>query len=123
MRDELILLALYNFSQISIQNNMRIEVDFSLLTTTSAVGRVSGSMEFSCVPRVGETVSFGLVVDSASKFSGQLTVEHVVRLPNTDSLPLVSLSDVVAANDASGHTLGNLFSEKYGLFFEPYNDV
>jgi hypothetical protein len=101
---------------------MRIEVDFSLLTTTSAVGRVSGPMEFSCVPRIGETVSFGLVVDSASKFTGQLTVEHVGHLPNTNSSPLVSLSDVVAADEASGHALGNLFSEKYGLFFEPYNE-
>lgn len=99
---------------------MRIEVDFSLLTETSAVGRVSGPMEFSCLPRIGETISFRLAVDSASKFSGQLIVEQVIHLPNSNSSPLLSLSDVIAANEASGHALGNLFSEKYGLFFEPY---
>jgi hypothetical protein len=101
---------------------MRLEVDFSLLTETSAVGRVSGPMEFSCVPRIGETISFDLVADAASQFGGQLVVEHVIHLPNTNSSPLVSLCDVVAANEASGHALGNLFSEKYGLFFEPYSE-
>jgi hypothetical protein len=101
---------------------MQAEVDISLLTATSAVGRVSGAMEFAQLPRVGETVSFWLVVEPTSGFNGQLTVEHVIHAPNTVSKTMLSLSDIVAASEANGKVLGNLLSEKYGLFFEPYGD-
>lgn len=99
---------------------MLVEIDASLLTESSAVGRVSGPLEFMHLPRVGETVSLSRVM--ADGFSGHLVVEHVIYLPNSGSNPLLSLSDIVASSEGAAKLLGAALTKEYGLFFEPYGD-
>jgi len=99
---------------------MQAEIDISLLTETSAVGRVSGQLEFVCLPRVGDTVSLSQAVIEQAGFSGHLTVEHVIHSPNSSIAPMLSLSDVVAVSEAAAKLLGATFAAKYGLFFELY---
>jgi len=101
---------------------MQAEIDISLLTETSAIGRVYGPMEFACLPRIGETVSFPSVVDSAAEFNGHLIVEHVIHSAASGSSPMLSLSDIVASSEAGGKEIGVALAQKYGLLFEPYGD-
>lgn len=99
---------------------MLAEIDISLFTETSAVGRVSGQLEFGYLPRIGDTVSLAQAVVSQAGFSGHLTVEHVIHSPNSSIAPILSLSDVVASSQRAAESLGAAFAAKYGLFFEPY---
>ena len=101
---------------------MLINIDISLHTKTAAIGRLSGQLEFTQLPRIGESITFPLVIEPATGFNGLLTVENVIHTVNSDSNLMLSLSDIVATSEASAKTLGNSFSHKYGLFFEPYGD-
>jgi len=99
---------------------MLVDLDLSILTATSAVGRVHGPLELAVLPRIGERVAFPLAAVDAGGFTGQLTVEHVVHTPGADAKPMVLLSDVVASDKAEGNRLGRSFEKTYSLYFDPY---
>lgn len=101
---------------------MHAEVDISLLTATSAVGRIHGSLEFTFLPRVGEVVSLLEVADLEAGFNGHVVVEHVIRPANSTDAPMLSLSDIVATSEAAAKSLGAAFEAKYDLFFDPYDE-
>jgi hypothetical protein len=99
---------------------MLIEIDISLLTSSSAVGRVHGAIEFSCLPRVGELVSLPAAASVEAGFNGQLTVEHVIHSPGAETKPTLSLGDLVTNDAGQAMLLGALLERVYGLFFDPY---
>lgn len=99
---------------------MLVDLDLSILTATSAVGRVHGSLELAVLPRVGERVAFPLAAAGAGGFTGQLTVEHVIHTPGADAKPMVLLSDVIASDKTEGDRLGKSFENSYSLCFDPY---
>lgn len=99
---------------------MLADLDLSILTQTSAVGRFHGALEFAVLPRIGERVAFPLAAASGGGFSGQLTVEQVIHTPDADEKPIILLSDVVAMDDAEGKRLGSSFEKAYSLYFDPY---
>ena len=102
-------------------SNMRIFIDISLFTPTSAVGRVSGTMEFPLLPRVGEIVSLGDAVVPGAEFSGQLAVTHVIHSPTSSGQePMLSLADIVFSTKALAQSVGQSLERSYGLFYEPY---
>lgn len=100
---------------------MRIEIDVSLFTEKSAVGRVSGKLELSYLPRIGETLSFSRVAVTGG-FSGHVVVEHVIHFADSSLAPLLSLSDIVLDDEAGAKGLGEEFALRYGLFFEPFGE-
>jgi hypothetical protein len=100
---------------------MRVFIDISLLTAASAVGRVSGAIEFPVLPRVGELVSLARGVVPSAGFSGQLAVEHVIHSPTeSNQQPMLSLADVTLQNREAAIAVGKALELSYGLFFEPY---
>ena len=101
---------------------MLIDIDISLLTSKSAVGRVYGALEFPSLPRIGERVSLSVTGSSAVGFYDQLTVEHVVYVPGAGSKVMLSLSDIVANDEGQAKLLGEALEKTYGLFFEPYEN-
>ncbi len=102
---------------------MQVFVDASLLTPTSAVGRVSGRIECVELPRVGEIVSLARAADPNAGFSGQLAVEHVLQSSSVnEGEPMLSLADIVAFTDGDGVSIGKALERCYGLFFEPYGE-
>lgn len=100
---------------------MLVEIDISLFTENSAVGRVSGKLELACLPRIGETVSFSRVAATGG-FGGHVVVEHVVHSADSSFAPLLSLSDVVAGDENTAKELGTAFAACYGLFFDPFGE-
>ena len=100
---------------------MRVFIDISLLTPTSAVGRISGAMDLPLLPRVGELVSLGQAAVLGAEFSGQLAVTHVIHRPTSSGHePLLSLADIVSPTEALARAVGHSLEQSYGLFFEPY---
>ena len=100
---------------------MLIDIDISLLTPNTAVGRIYGALEFPCLPRIGELVSLRVATSTEAGFDDQLTVEHVIHSPGANSRPMLSLSDLVANDVAHAKLLGEAFEVAYGLFFEQYD--
>lgn len=100
---------------------MRVYVDISLFTPDTAIGRVSGAMEFPMLPRTGELVSLGRAVVPHAGFSGQLAVERVIHSPTESGQePMLSLADVVLPTAEAAAAVGKSLELSYGLFFEPY---
>lgn len=100
---------------------MHIEIDVSLFAEGSAVGRVSGKLELSCLPRIGETLSFSRLAVTGG-FNGHVVVEHVIHSADSSFAPLLSLSDIVVDDEAGAKGLGEEFARRYGLFFEPFRE-
>ena len=102
---------------------MLIDIDISLLTTTSAVGRIHGALELAHLPRIGETVSLSVAASAEASFNGHLVVEHVIHSIGTSAKPMLSLSDIVANNDAAARSIASELERAYGLFFDPYHQA
>ncbi len=100
---------------------MLIDIDASLLTPTSAVGRIYGELELAHLPRIGETVSLPLVASAKCGFSDHLVVEHVIHAVGASAKPMLSLSDIVANDDAAARSIALGLEQAYGLFFDPYD--
>ena len=100
---------------------MRLYIDVSLFTPASAVGRVSGAMDFPSLPRVGEIVSLAQAAVPGAEFSGQLAVTDVIHSPTSSGQePMLSLADIVSPTEALAQAMGHSLEQSYGLFFEPY---
>ena len=99
---------------------MLIEIDSSLLTPTSAIGRIYGQLELAALPRVGERVSLILAANPIAGFDGQLTVEHITSSAVSPATLMLSLSDLVATDEESAKQIAAKLESAYGLFFDPY---
>jgi len=100
---------------------MRVFIDISLLTPSTAIGRVSGPMEFPSLPRAGELVSLNRAIVPNAGFSGQIAVEHVIHSPTESGHePMLSLADIVSPTAEAAVSIGQALEQFYGLFFEPY---
>jgi hypothetical protein len=102
---------------------MLVEIDISLFTPTSAVGRIYGEIEFSILPRVGEVIDLSRATSAEASFNGQLVVQHVIHSVGATSTPTLSLSDLVACNSSEARSLAARLESAYGLFFEPYDQT
>ena len=103
---------------------MQASIDISLMTLTSAVGRVSGELEFAELPRAGELVSFQRVAVPAAKFSGQVAVSKVIHVAaESQTPPLLLLADVTLPTEADAQAVGQSLERCYGLAFEPYENA
>lgn len=98
---------------------MLIDIDISLLTPTSAVGRIHGALELAHLPRIGETVSLPLAASADWSFNDHLVVEHVIHSIGKSAKPMLSLSDIVANDDAAARSIALELERVYGLFFDP----
>ena len=100
---------------------MQIDIDISLLTPTSAVGRIHGALELAQLPRIGETISLPLAESADTSFNGHLVVEHVIHTIGTSAKSMLSLSDIVARDAASARSIASELERAYGLVFDPYD--
>lgn len=101
---------------------MLIDIDISLKTPTSAVGRIYGAIEIANLPRIGETVSLSDAATSEAAFNGHLVVEHVIHSVGETAKPMLSLSDIVASDGAAARSIASKLESSYGLHFEPYDE-
>ena len=100
---------------------MQVPIDVSLLTPTSAVGRVSGPIELTALPRVGDLVSLERAANPSAGFSGQLAVTDVLHVASDKGHePMLALSDVVSPTEEAAAFIGKALERHYGLFFETY---
>jgi hypothetical protein len=103
---------------------MRIHIDFSIFTSTpSAEGVISGKIELSILPRIGEIVSFLASPNehkfpAASGFNPLLKVENVIHCVNSQEATL-ELQDVVLPNKKSVTEVTAFLEQGFGLFFDP----
>ncbi|RYY86594.1 MAG: hypothetical protein EOO15_14115 [Chitinophagaceae bacterium] len=100
---------------------MLIDIDISLLTPKSAVGRLYGAIELAHLPKIGETVSLPIAASADAGFNGHTVVEHVIRSIGTSARPLLSLGDIVASDEAAARSIASALEKAYGLFFEQYD--
>jgi hypothetical protein len=102
--------------------DVQVFVDVSLLTPTSAVGRVSGYLESPAIPTVGQLVPLRRAVDANAGFPGELAVTNVlVASHDTGPEALVVLADIVVSTEDAGTSVGRALEHQYGLFFDPYH--
>ncbi|WP_234086323.1 hypothetical protein [Azonexus sp. R2A61] len=100
---------------------MRVFIDISLLTPSTAIGRVSGPMDFPSLPRTGELVSLSSAVVPNAGFSGQIAVQQVIHSPTMSGQePMLSLADIVSPTPEAAASIGQALEQFYGLFFEAY---
>jgi hypothetical protein len=102
---------------------MLIDIDISLLTPTSAVGRIYGAIELAHLARVGETISLADAATAEAGFNGNLVVEHVIHSIGSSAMPMLSLCDIVANDDAAARSIASKLEGAYGLFFDPYDQT
>jgi len=108
---------------------MRVDVDFSIFCPLqTAAGRMSGILEFSVVPRVGELISFDFSNNSGlascilgAGFDGQLKVKQVLHSACGDKVSL-SLDNLSLDDPSSLQAVVNYLEHDFGLFFEPYSE-
>ncbi|WP_146174339.1 hypothetical protein [Pseudomonas sp. GV071] len=105
---------------------MQIAIDFSIFTLApSAAGVISGKIEFSELPRVGEMISFSFppnesTFPSVPGINALLKVEHVIHSANGEN-PALSLQDLVLPSKESVAEVVAFLEKGFGLFFSSGN--
>ena len=106
----------------------QIQIDASVFTASgSALGRVSGPLEFRVVPRVGEVLSFefspnGLGAALSGAPSLHLKVEKVLHTPGASGMVLLMLENIFLDSAEAAKKLAEYLSAGFDLFYEPYGD-
>jgi hypothetical protein len=106
---------------------MKVVVDASIFSQESgAFGNVSGAIDVSVVPSVGDTLSFIPSKASAEMppgFSGQVRVESRIITAGADSHGLMlALEDITVETDADAQALVAFFEHAHGLFANIYDE-
>ncbi len=107
---------------------VRAEIDASLFTTGgSALGRISGPLDFYVLPRTGEAISLLFAPNGlgAALFGApqvQLKVESVVHVPGAEARVLLMLEDIFVDSPEAGKKLAEYLGAAFDLFYEPYGD-
>lgn len=107
----------------------QVQIDASLfLADGAALGRISGSLEFHIVPRVGEILSLlfnpsGLVVPSSAAPLLHPKVVDILHSPGPKGMVMLTLDDVVADNLSVARELVEYLEAAFDLFFEPYGEI
>jgi hypothetical protein len=106
---------------------MRIDIDFSIFTSTpSAEGVISGSIEVDVLPRAGETISFFNAPNKSTfppraSFDPLLKVMNVIHNASSRGVAL-QLQDVTLPNKQSVAEVATYLEQGFGLFFDPTSE-
>jgi len=106
---------------------LHLSIDFSVFLPTRPAGAVSGTIDFTVLPRVGESVSFlhpkhGVLPVKLARFSGMLKVEHLTHPANSlDVLTGLSLESITVESATDVEALAKFLEEGFGLSFSPHD--
>jgi hypothetical protein len=106
---------------------MKVVIDASIFTQEAgAFGNVSGAIDVSFEPCIGDTLSFIPTrenTDMPPGFSGQVRVEGRVITAGGDSHGLmISLEDITVATVDDAQALMAFFEDAHGLFANIYDE-
>jgi hypothetical protein len=106
---------------------MKVVIDASIFTQESgAFGNVSGAIDVSVVPSIGDTISFIPTQASAEMppgFSGQVLVEGRIITAGADSHGLMlALEDITVETVSDAQALVAFFEHAHGLFANIYDE-
>ena len=105
---------------------MRLSIDISVFASPdSAIGRASGTLDLSALPRIGETVSFmfnqiNLPFPSDTGFGGLLKVQDIIHSVGPGTEPALALESINANSVVQAHLVMEYLEAAFGLFAEPY---
>ncbi len=111
---------------MSSKNMMKVHVDISLYTERSAFGRISGFIQVSLIPQVGDSISFsfpngGSDPDEKLVFSGLTKVIDRTIWANREENVSISLSDIVVKTIDDAERVIKFFETYYYLHGESYS--
>jgi hypothetical protein len=102
---------------------MKIAIDLSVHTKSgTAAGVVSGTLEFACVPRVGEQVSFLHPTTESvnplvtSGFIPLLKVAQILHVPGNEPKVMMAFEDVIFTSNEEAKELMLYLEKGFGLF-------
>jgi hypothetical protein len=106
---------------------MRVVVDASIFTREAgAFGNISGAIDVSFEPCIGDTLSFiptRVTKEMPPGFSGQVRVEGRIITAGGDSHGLMlSLEDITVPSVADAQGLVAFFEDAHGLFANIYDE-
>ncbi len=106
---------------------MKVIVDASIFTREAgAFGNVSGSIDLSCEPRIGDTISFSTEKvgrEMPPGFSGLLRVRNRVLTAGGDPHgPLIELEDLNVETIADAQALIAYLEQGFKLFANVYDE-
>jgi hypothetical protein len=106
---------------------MKVVVDASVFTQESgAFGNISGAIELSFEPHVGDSISFVPIKSDSElppEFSGIVRVENRIITPGGDKHGLlISLEDITVPTVADAQALMAFFEDAHGLFANIYDE-
>jgi hypothetical protein len=106
---------------------MKVIIDASIFTREAgAFGNVSGSIELSCEPRIGDTISFN--IERAGRemppgFTGLLRVRNRVLTAGGDPHgPLLELEDINVESIEDAQALIGYLEQGFKLFANVYDE-
>jgi hypothetical protein len=107
---------------------MKISIDTSVIVGDSnAIGRISGHIELTHIPSVGDTVSFlfptaKTTVTPPNDCNLQIKVEEILFMPQPSSVAGISLmlENLVFSSEETAKLGTQYFEQGFDLFFEEY---
>lgn len=106
---------------------MKIYVDFSIHTATgSAVGRVSGYLDFAAIPQINNVVVLAKPIretpfPKVDGFTGHMRVQEVRFEPSsTDAATSLTLDDLIVPSSTDADSLFRYFEQGFGLSADSY---
>jgi len=105
---------------------MKIYVDFSVFTEEgSAYANVSGDLDLSIVPQIGDTISFAFpenqTLISPDGFIGFLNVMNRILSVGEKQKVQLSLSEITMPTEALASDLVKYMESGFGLFADVYD--
>ncbi|HTU68129.1 MAG TPA: hypothetical protein VMF52_19445 [Steroidobacteraceae bacterium] len=106
---------------------MKVIVDASIVTREAGgFGNVSGSIELSAEPRIGDTISFSIEkagVEMPPGFNGLVRVRNRVLTAGGDPHgPLIELHDIEVQTIEDAQALIAYLEQAFGLFANVYDE-
>ena len=100
----------------------RVHVDASVFTKANAFGRISGPIDLSVIPQVGDLMAFG-PRGSGSTFVAVdlLRITNRIIHANGDDVSL-SLDDITVEAEEDARAVMRFLEEAYDLFGEVWKD-
>ncbi len=107
---------------------MKVVVDASIFTQEAgAFGNISGAIDVSVVPSIGDTISFIPTQQASAEmppgFSGQVRVEGRIITASADSHGLMlALEDITVETVSDAQALMAFFEHAHGLFANVFDE-
>jgi hypothetical protein len=99
----------------------KVHVDISLFTNDAAFGMISGHLDLSVIPQVGDKLSFRMTEEIEARcgvvpFGGLLSVTHRIIAADGDLPVSLALEDLTAKTSDDAGKIIAMLEANYGLF-------